>query len=153
MSWRLPILALFVIGLHVGEILILGTSPAGALTMNGLQTSGMIHKDQQGNYYYYYPGVGAAVHALTATLGHFGIPVSLPISVPFTGELKYTIPGIANPVTPSTGPFVSIPLKALASIDPAFFRQVDGADTRQLGNVGDRDKAIGILVQHRNRPG
>jgi PAS domain S-box-containing protein len=37
MSWRLPILALFVIGLHVGEILILGTSPAGALTMNCLQ--------------------------------------------------------------------------------------------------------------------
>ena len=37
MSWKLPIVALFVVGLQVGEILILGTSPAGSLTANTLQ--------------------------------------------------------------------------------------------------------------------
>ncbi len=37
MSWKLPIVALFVVGLQVGEILILGTSPAGSLTANSLQ--------------------------------------------------------------------------------------------------------------------
>jgi hypothetical protein len=37
MSWKLPVVALFVVGLQVGEILILGTSPAGSLTANLLQ--------------------------------------------------------------------------------------------------------------------
>jgi len=37
MSWKLPIVALFVVGLQVCEILILGTSPAGSLTANSLQ--------------------------------------------------------------------------------------------------------------------
>ncbi len=37
MSWKLPIVALFVVGLQAGEILILGTSPAGSLTANSLQ--------------------------------------------------------------------------------------------------------------------
>jgi PAS domain S-box-containing protein len=37
MSRKLPILALFIVGLHISEILILGTSPAGALVANCLQ--------------------------------------------------------------------------------------------------------------------
>jgi PAS domain S-box-containing protein len=37
MSRKLPILALFVAGLHVCEVLILGTSPAGSLIANSLQ--------------------------------------------------------------------------------------------------------------------
>ncbi len=37
MSRRLPILALFIIGLHACEVLILGTSPAGSLVANSLQ--------------------------------------------------------------------------------------------------------------------
>jgi PAS domain S-box-containing protein len=37
MSWKLPALALFVIGLHVGEVLIFGTSPTGSLIANSLQ--------------------------------------------------------------------------------------------------------------------
>src|ERR1700756_1594499 len=37
MSRKLPILALFVIGLQVFEILTLGTSPVGSLTANSLQ--------------------------------------------------------------------------------------------------------------------
>src|SRR5580704_348943 len=37
MSWKLPIVALFVVGLQVGEILILGTSPTGSLAANSLQ--------------------------------------------------------------------------------------------------------------------
>jgi PAS domain S-box-containing protein len=36
-SWKLPIVALFVVGLQVCEILFLGTSPAGSLTANSLQ--------------------------------------------------------------------------------------------------------------------
>jgi two-component system cell cycle sensor histidine kinase/response regulator CckA len=37
MSWKLPVLALFVIGLHVGEVLIFGTSATGSLIANSLQ--------------------------------------------------------------------------------------------------------------------
>src|SRR5271156_1128438 len=37
MSWKLPIVAIFVVGLQAGEILILGTSPAGSLAANSLQ--------------------------------------------------------------------------------------------------------------------
>src|ERR1035438_2353526 len=37
MSWKLPLLALFIIGLHVGEVLIFGTSATGSLIANSLQ--------------------------------------------------------------------------------------------------------------------
>ena len=115
------------------------------LAMNGLQTSGMIHKDQQGNWYFYYPGVGAATHAITDGLGKIGVPASLPISVPFTGELKYMVPGIANPVTPSVGPFVAMPLKALASLDPAF-QGLDQAVLQQGASEGYLGQVLPSVV-------
>ena len=37
MSRKLPLLALFIIGLHACEVLTLGTSPAGSLIANSLQ--------------------------------------------------------------------------------------------------------------------
>jgi len=90
------------------------------LLMNGLQTSGLIHQDSQGNWFFYYPGAGSATSTVAHILDHFGIKSSLPINIPFTGELRYIMPGISNPLTPSTGPFIAIPLKAIAQFDPAF---------------------------------
>ncbi len=88
------------------------------LMMQGLQSSGFIHKDAQGNDVFYYPGSQYATSLVAGTLSKFHIGANLPISVPFTGEVSGLMPGLNNPTTPSVGPTVAIPLKALAGWFP-----------------------------------
>lgn len=88
------------------------------LAMNGMKVSGFLHTDSNGNEYFYYPGSGTVTSIISDVLTKIGIPASLPISVPFTGEIKNIMPGLADPLTPSVGPLVAIPLKSLANIFP-----------------------------------
>lgn len=88
------------------------------LGMNGLKTSGFVHTDANGNEFFYYPGSGTVTSIIADALTKIGLPASLPISVPFTGEVKNLMPGLADPLTPSVGPLVAVPLKELAGIFP-----------------------------------
>lgn len=88
------------------------------LGMNGLKTSGFVHTDANGNEFFYYPGSGTVTSIIADALTKIGLPASLPISVPFTGEVKNLMPGLADPLTPSVGPLVAIPLKSLSDIFP-----------------------------------
>jgi len=90
------------------------------LMMNGLRTSGVIHRDANGNDFFYYPGSGTATTLIAHVLNTLHVPAALPIGVPFTGEVKYVMPGLANPLTPSVGPFVSVPMKAITQMFPEF---------------------------------
>ena len=81
------------------------------LTMNGLRTSGIVHRDQNGNDYFYYPGSQYVTEMLTSTLNQLGIHATVPFMEPFTGQVKYLMPGLSNPVTPSVGPFAAISMK------------------------------------------
>jgi hypothetical protein len=88
------------------------------LAMNGLKTSGFVHTDSSGNEFFNYPGSGTVTSILADVLTKIGIPASLPISVPFTGEVKNLLPGLADPLTPSVGPLVAIPLKEISNLFP-----------------------------------
>ena len=88
------------------------------LGMNGLRTSGIIHKDENGEDIFSYPGSAYVTDFIARTANAIGIPASIPLSVGFTGQVKYLMPGIANPLTPSVGPTVAIPLKQLANWMP-----------------------------------
>lgn len=99
------------------------------LVHNGLLTSGFLHTDQNGNEFYYYPGSQYVTELVTSVLNTFGIKSSIPMMVPFTGEVKTTLPGLANPVTPSVGPFAAVSLKGLSRIMP----ELNQASTTVLG--------------------
>jgi len=109
------------------------------LTFNGLQTSGIVHNDSSGQASFYYPMSGAATDVLTHILSTFGFHSTLPVTVPFTGELKNTVPGFNN-MAPSLGPFAAIPLHFLGNLDPglhAFENTLNplGANENYLGQV------------------
>jgi hypothetical protein len=98
------------------------------LAMNGMKTSGFVHTDSNGNEFFYYPGSATVTSLLSDVLTKIGVPASLPISVPFTGEIKNIMPGLADPLTPSVGPLVAVPLKALAD----HFPEMQPAETSLL---------------------
>jgi hypothetical protein len=88
------------------------------LGMNGLRTTGIIHKDASGQDVFYYPGSQYVTDVIARTANAIGIPAFVPLSIPFTGQVKYLMPGLSNPLTPSVGPTVAIPLKGLTSMFP-----------------------------------
>ena len=49
------------------------------LTMNGLRTSGIVHRDQNGNDSFYYPGSQYVTEMLGATLNAIGIHTTIPL--------------------------------------------------------------------------
>ena len=88
------------------------------LAMNGMRTSGIVHTDSNGNDFFYYPGSQYVTDTLARAANAVGIPAYVPMMIPFTGQVKYLMPGISNPLTPSVGPTVAIPLKMLANRFP-----------------------------------
>jgi hypothetical protein len=88
------------------------------MMMHGLQTSGIVHKDQNGNDQFTYPGSQVLTGMVSGVMHELHIGASLPISVPFTGQVMGGMPGLNNPITPSVGPTVAIPLKALSGMFP-----------------------------------
>ncbi len=99
------------------------------LGMNGLRTSGVIHTDQNGNEYFYYPGSQYVTDTIARAANAIGIPASIPLQIPFTGQVKYIMPGLNDPLTPSVGPTVAIPLKALT----ARFPELQNTEQAVLG--------------------
>lgn len=88
------------------------------LTTNALRTTGIIKRDQSGNDYFYYPGSQYVTEMIAGTLNQLGIHSTIPFMTPFTGEVKYLMPGLSNPVTPSVGPFAAVAMKELAKVMP-----------------------------------
>ena len=97
------------------------------LGMNGLRTTGVIHRDANGNDFFYYPGSQYVTSVIARAAQVIGIPASVPLLIPFTGQVKHIMPGIANPLTPSVGPTVAIPLKAIAQRFPEMQTLEQGA--------------------------
>jgi hypothetical protein len=88
------------------------------LGMNGLRVSGITHQDQYGNDVFTYPGSAFVTRLLGETLNALHISAAIPVGVPFTGEIKNFLPGLANPLSPSVGPGVAVPLKEVANFFP-----------------------------------
>jgi hypothetical protein len=96
---------------------------------NGLRQAGIIHTDQNGNEFFYYPGSQLVTDGIARALNAIGIHASIPLSVPFTGQVKYLVPGLNDPITPSAGPTVAVSMKALTH----FLPEMQKADTAMLG--------------------
>ncbi len=88
------------------------------LTMHGLRSVGFIKKDANGQTYFYYPGSEYPQELLTWVLGKLGIKASVPMVVPFTGQVQYLMAGLSNPTTPSVGPFAAVSMKELGKLMP-----------------------------------
>ena len=82
------------------------------LTMNGLRTTGIVHRDANGNDYFYYPGSAVRDRDDHKHAEPVGRPRhhSLRRAVHWPGEVPHawTLP---DPVTPSVGPFAAVSMK------------------------------------------
>jgi hypothetical protein len=86
------------------------------LMMNGFRSMGVVRKDDQGNDYFVYPGVGEAAKVLSDLAAPiFGENMRIPYVVQMTGQVGYTLPGLGDQVgVPSVGPLVAMPLELLS---------------------------------------
>ena len=117
------------------------------LTVNGLQTSGVLHRDQNGNDYFYYPGAQYVQDLIGNTLNKLGIHSTIPMQVGWTGQVQYLIPGLNNPVTPSVGPFAAVAMKELGKLDPSL----QGFNQAVLGQGASTSFAAQFLPTAINR--
>ena len=89
------------------------------LTMGGLQDSGLIQTDDQGDQYFMYPGSTVTTQALTSVLSKLHIGVSLPTPYPLRGYVRFLNQGIdPKNIQPSFSPIIGIPLQLAAKLFP-----------------------------------
>lgn len=101
------------------------------LTMSGLRHTGVVHTDENGEDWFWYPGVGAVQNLLVGVAEKVtGHKITLPVKTGFSGRVKYATPGLDG-FLPSVGPLVGMPLSALARRFPEL------ADLEQ-GVIGER---------------
>ena len=88
------------------------------MTMHGLEMSGFIHTDSSGNQVFYYPGSALATSIVAGVMAKFHMGATIPVGIPWTGQINNLAPGFSNPTTPSVGPVVALPLKAASGMFP-----------------------------------
>ena len=89
------------------------------MTMHGLEMSGFIQTDPTtGQQIFCYPGSALATSIVAGVMQKFHMGASIPVGIPWTGQVNNLAPGFSNPTTPSVGPVVSLPLKAASGIFP-----------------------------------
>lgn len=88
----------------------------GQLLMNGFRSMGVVRKDDQGNDFFVYPGVGEATKVLSdLATPIFGKNIKVPYVVQMTGQVGYALPGLGDQMgVPSVGPLVAAPLELLS---------------------------------------
>jgi hypothetical protein len=85
------------------------------LLFMGLSHSGIIRTNDFGQKVWTIPG-SAVMQDLLSNVAEpiFGEQSTIPLEVPFTGDLRYTLPGINRAGVPSFGPMVGVPMNLLA---------------------------------------
>jgi hypothetical protein len=81
------------------------------LTINGFRHMGLVRKDQFGQDSFVYPGSAALANTI-------GDKFHVPLSIPFTGEVKDMIPGTDRIGVPVAGPLMSIALNLAHAANP-----------------------------------
>lgn len=98
------------------------------LVYGGLQQSGIVFTDpnrgSDGEMLFLMPGSAAATTAVAAVADKvFGYDSLLPISMPLTGKIMNTAPGINDPTrlgVPGAGPTITLPIQGLAMLLPEY---------------------------------
>lgn len=104
------------------------------LFYNGFQNAGLVQYDANGTPYFHYPATGAMMDILNKVAGPmFGQLPTMPGAISFDGQVKNVIAGL-NETGPSFGPWVSLPVNALAT----HFQnpKLDGVAQTLLGQQG-----------------
>lgn len=129
-----------------------------ALTYEGITHSGWVQKDDNGQDYFVYPGIGPVYNAVQNTLNRLGIgdQFKVPFPVQFGAQLKMITPSL-NPdslVPTFSGPIAAVPVATVSSL-LGFMGQKGAADTVKGYTMGkyavDQPFLSMFLPAHINR--
>lgn len=123
-----------------------------ALTYEGISHSGFVQTDDNGDEYFFYPGLTPVYKVMNKVATVFGMPEAFkaPIPVEFGGKLKMITPSM-NPdsLFPTfAGPLAALPLQLVFRAVP----QLDKIESSLVGVYGEDQPIINaILPGHVNR--
>lgn len=123
-----------------------------SLTYEGVAHSGFVQTDDNGDQYFFYPGLTPVYKVMNGVMKAFGVPTAfqVPMPVEFGGKLKMITPSM-NPdsLFPTfAGPLASMPMKMLFNVVP----QLKDLEATFLGTYGvDQPMISAVLPGHVNR--
>lgn len=123
-----------------------------SLTYEGIAHSGFIQTDDNGEQYFFYPGLAPVYKVMNKMMKVFGVEdaFQVPMPVEFGGKLKMLTPSM-NPdsMFPTfSGPLATIPLKMIGNVIP----QVKDLEQYLSGSYGvDQPMIQALLPAHVNR--
>jgi hypothetical protein len=123
-----------------------------SLTYEGVAHSGFVQTDDNGDQYFFYPGLTPVYKVMNGVMKAFGVPTAfqVPMPVEFGGKLKMITPSM-NPdsLFPTfAGPLASVPMKMVFNVVP----QLQSLEETFLGTYGvDQPMISAVLPGHVNR--
>jgi hypothetical protein len=124
----------------------------GSLTYEGISHSGFVQTDDNGDQYFFYPGLEPVYKAMNKVMRVFGVQdaFQVPMPVQFGGSLKMITPSM-NPdsLFPTfAGPLAALPIKMIGNVVP----QVKDLEQYLTGSYGqDQPMISAVLPGHVNR--
>jgi hypothetical protein len=123
-----------------------------SLTYEGIAHSGFVQTDENGDQYFFYPGLTPVYQVMNKVMKVFGVSQAFqaPMPVQFGAKLKMITPS-ANPdsIFPTfAGPLSAVPITAIGNIIP----QIKSLQQYLTGNQGpDQTMISALLPSHFNR--
>ena len=123
-----------------------------ALTYEGIAHSGFVQTDDNGDQYFFYPGLNPVYKAVNGVMKAFGVETAfkIPMPVEFGGKLKMITPSM-NPdsLFPTfAGPLAAFPIKVLGNLIP----QIADLEKSLMGVYAEDQPMINaVLPGHVNR--
>ena len=123
-----------------------------SLTYEGIAHSGFVQTDDNGEQYFFYPGLNPVYKAVNGMMKAFGVETAfqIPMPVEFSGKLKMLTPSM-NPdsLFPTfAGPLAAFPIKVMGNLIPQFAE----LERAFLGEYGEDAPMINALMPaHVNR--
>ena len=123
-----------------------------SLTYEGIAHSGFVQTDDNGEQYFFYPGLNPVYKAVNGVMKAFGVETAfqIPMPVEFSGKLKMLTPSM-NPdsLFPTfAGPLAAFPIKVMGNLIPQFAE----LEKAFLGQYGEDQPMINALMPaHVNR--
>lgn len=123
-----------------------------ALTYEGIAHSGFVQTDDNGDQYFFYPGLTPVYKVMNKVMRVFGVEDAFqaPMPVEFGGKLKMITPSM-NPdsLFPTfAGPLAAVPIKMIGNVIP----QVEELERYLTGSYGEDQPMISaVFPAHVNR--
>ena len=123
-----------------------------SLTYEGIAHSGFVQTDENGDQYFFYPGLTPVYQVMSQVMKLFGVKdaFQVPAPVEFGAKLKMITPSL-NPdsLFPTfAGPMAAVPMKMLGNVIP----QIKDLEEYFLGAYGvDQPMISAVLPAHVNR--